>query len=322
MNAATEPRIDITRLEKVRQSGTKITARCPACAAVGNDRSGDHFYMNVTTEKWGCGCIPGDREHRREIFALVGIQGERQPDPERDRRWRMERDEERRRQTDAKSLTDTAKSTRSKIIARHPWTLADVWESSPQRIECPLVESDPRHFIGSLFQHDANVWAGGVHHSGAQHADHWHTAADWQNAPSVGPMVSPAIWKPGTFSRSAENVAAAPFVVLDFDGFDGICPKTPSEIQSHVRASLALARWIREDLHWQLAAIVWTGAKSLHAWFNTPPADALQSLRPIAAALGIDAGLIGRPEHPCRLPGHPHAKTGELSRVLWLQNPI
>jgi hypothetical protein len=48
-----------------------------------------------------------------------------------------------------------------------------------------------------------------------------------------------------------------------------------------------------------------------------PPA-VLQSLRNTATALGIDAGLIGRPEHPCRLPGQCHEKTGGLSRVLWL----
>jgi hypothetical protein len=83
-----------------------------------------------------------------------------------------------------------------------------------------------------------------------------------------------------------------------------------------------LVRWIREGLRWQLAAIVWTGSKSIHAWMHTPPAAVLQSLRDTSAALGIDAGLIGRPEHPCRLSGQRHAKTGGMSRVLWLQNPI
>jgi hypothetical protein len=43
----------------------------------------------------------------------------------------------------------------------------------------------------------------------------------------------------------------------------------------------------------------------------------LQSLHD-AAALGIDAGLVGRPEHACRLPGQRHEKTGNMSRVLWL----
>jgi len=135
-------------------------------------------------------------------------------------------------------------------------------------------------------------------------------------------MISPAIWKQGTVSRTAENVANSPFTVLDFDGFDGIAPTTPAEIHRHVSDSMALVRWIREGLQWKLVAIVWTGSKSIHAWFENPGNPALQSLRDAAPALGVDPGLIGRAEHPCRLPGQRHAKTGGMSRVLWLQSPI
>ena len=319
---ATEPRIDITRLEKVKRTGAKLTARCPACAANGSDRTGVHFFFNVSTGQWGCGALPGDGEHRKEIFALVGIRGERRPDPERDRRWRMDRDEETRRQSAAKALTDAATQTRAGIIKRHPWALADVWEDSPQRIDCPLVELDPRHFIASLFPQDVTVWVGEVHHSGTRHADHWRTVKDWQDAPNVGPMVAPCVWKPGTLNRTAENVERSPFVVLDFDGVNGKPPSTAEEISQHVQDSLAIVRWLHSELYWNLAAIVWTGSKSLHAWFHSPPAAAVHSLRTTASALGVDPGLVGRPEHPCRLPGQLHAKTGGMSRVLWLQNRI
>jgi hypothetical protein len=91
-------------------------------------------------------------------------------------------------------------------------------------------------------------------------------------------MISPATWKPGTVSRSGENVLSAPFVVLDWDGLDGIPPVTPAEIQKHLNDCLALIRWIREGLRWQLAAIVSTGGKSLHAWFRSPPAAVMESL--------------------------------------------
>ncbi|MDP3851049.1 MAG: hypothetical protein Q8Q59_11135 [Luteolibacter sp.] len=323
---ATEPSIDIARLEKVRRTGTKLTARCPACAASGGDRRGEHFFLNTADGKFGCGAYPGDAEHRREIFALVGIIGERRPDPERDRRWKMDRDDERRRESARTTLIETAKATRAHIIARHRWVPCDVWENSPQRIDGPLVEFDPRHFIATLFPQDATVWTGDERQSGqhGKHAARWQTVAAWQELPAetVGPMISPATWPTGTISRAAENVASSPFVVLDFDGFDGLKPQTPQEINRHVRDAIALVRWIREGLQWQLAAIIWTGSKSIHAWFHNPGNAALQSLRDAASALGIDAGLIGRPEHPCRLPGQRHAKTGGMSRVLWLQTPI
>lgn len=323
-----ESHLDITRLDKVRHVGTKIIARCPACYAAGADKKGDHFFLNTITGKFGCTVNNGDagRGHRREIFRLIGIVDERKSDPEQDRQWRQQRTEERCRTAATKRLIDTAKSKRAAIITRHPWDRYDVWENSPQRIDCPLVKSDPRHFLDSLFPADALLWTGETHESGQEgrHANRWRTCRGWHSTPEgerIGPMVTPAIWTPGTISRAAGNVIAAPYVVLDFDGFDGVKPETPEQLHSHVHASLSLIRWMREGLHWQLAAILWTGGKSVHAWFHCPASDVLDSLRTTAGPLGLDAGLIGRPEHPCRLPGHRHADTGNRSRVLWLQAP-
>jgi hypothetical protein len=212
---------------------------------------------------------------------------------------------------------------RERIIARHGWDDVHVWEDSPQRIDCDLVELDPRHFLDSLFSRNAIIWTGDVFHSGTRYAGRWRNVAAWQDTAvdEIGPMTTPAVWKPGSLSRTRENVIAAPYTVLDFDGFDGCKPEKTDEIEKHRSDSLALVRWIREGLRWQLAAIVWTGSKSIHAWFHTPPADVLRSLRDAAPSLGIDAGLIGRPEHPCRLPGQVHARTGRVSQVLWLQLP-
>jgi hypothetical protein len=317
----TDPHLDLTRLEKVRPMGGKTTARCPACAASGNDRAGDHLVI-LPSGKFGC-TVGRDREHRREIFALVGIRGERQPDPRRDREWREQRDKERHLAEYRQHLIDTAREKRSAIIARHPWEPEDLWEGSPQRLDSELVTSDPRHLLDTLFPRDSLLWAGEVFHSGTRHADRWRTVADWLTSPlsEIGPMTSPAVWKPGISNRTGENVIGAPFVVADFDGFDDQKPKSPAEISEHIRASLAITRWMREGLGWSLAAIISTGGKSLHCWFHTPPPAVLLTLRDSATALGIDPGLVGRPEHPCRLPGQIHEKTRQRSRVLWLQLP-
>jgi hypothetical protein len=318
---ATEPRIDITQLEKVRRIGAKIIARCPACAATGSDRRGEHFYLNTADGKFGCGAFPGDSEHRRALFALVGIRGDRRQDPQRDREWREDRRKEREQAEARAKLIEAARERRAAIVAKWRWEAADVWEDSPTRIDQPLTELDPCFFMSALFPQEAVVWTGEVFHSGTRHADHFRTVRDWLDAPTLGPMVCPATWNSGTCSRVAANVLSAPFTVLDFDGFDGKHPGTPEELREHIAASLAIVRWLREGLQWQLAAIVWTGSKSIHAWFHTPPPEVLDSLRHTAGALGIDSGLIGRGEHPCRLPGQLHAKTGGMSRVLWLQSP-
>lgn len=317
--------LDHGRLENIRQRGNDAISACPACRSEGNDRKGDNLRI-FSTGAYHCMAYPKDRDHNRKIFALVGVRGGKHLDPVAKREWRERQARDFQRERDKAMLQIAARASREKIIHRHRWESYDVWESSPQRIDCPLVESDPRHFLDSLFSQDTVVWTGETHQSGqnGRHAGRWRTVADWQNAPksSLGPMVSPATWMPAATSRAADQVMGAPFVVLDFDGIDGIVPKTDSEIQAHIRDSLAIIRWIREGLHWQLAAIIWTGSKSLHAWFHSPPIPVIQSLRGTASVLGLDAGLIGRPEHPCRLPGQRHNKTGKLSRTIWLQNLI
>ena len=44
------------------------------------------------------------------------------------------------------------------------------------------------------------------------------TRKPFQSPPeTMGPLTAPATWKSGTFSRKRENIAEAPFIVLDFD---------------------------------------------------------------------------------------------------------
>ena len=259
--------LDVSRLDKVRQNGNKTIARCPACAEHEGDRKGTHLAI-FPSGAFVCAAFPGDKEHSSRIRALVGSIGPRVGHPVSREQFAIDQ----RRGKVRKHLIATIAAKRAKIISRHPWPLEDVWESSPQRIDCPLVNSDPRHFLASLFPENALVWSGDVFESGARHGHHWRTVADWQNASltEIGPMTTPAIWKKGKPNRTEENVLSRPFVILDFDGFDGKKPETATELEKHRNDSLAIIRWIREGLHWQLAAIIWTGSKSMHAWFHTP----------------------------------------------------
>jgi hypothetical protein len=316
--------LDVTRLEKVRRHPSgKITARCPACAADGGDRTGNHLVI-FPDDKFACAAHAGDRDHRKLIMALVGDRSGITFDPEQRRQWWKEKNATQQRSIQTRRLADSARRRRDELIRHHGWPPEDVWEDSPQRIDCDLVAEDPAHFLGSLFQPSDLLWTGEVHQSGSdQHAGRWQTCAAWSDTtPSkirIGPMTSPAVWVTGTISRAASHVLSSPYVVLDFDGFDGIKPATPDQLSRHLLDSLGIIRWLREANDWQLAAILWTGGKSLHAWFHTPPPEVLKTLLPVAKSLGMDAGLIGRPEHPCRLPGQVHQGTGKVSQVMWLQ---
>lgn len=66
--------IDLSKLENVKQHGSKVIARCPACAENGSDRKGEHLFIEQSG-KFGCVVFSGaeGHKHRQRIFELVGI---------------------------------------------------------------------------------------------------------------------------------------------------------------------------------------------------------------------------------------------------------
>jgi hypothetical protein len=71
-----EAHLDLSLLEKVKQTGGKTIARCPACAEEERDTAGDHLVI-YPSGKFGCVAHEKDGEHRRRIFDLVGVKSER-----------------------------------------------------------------------------------------------------------------------------------------------------------------------------------------------------------------------------------------------------
>jgi hypothetical protein len=173
-----------------------------------------------------------------------------------------------------------------------------------------------------MFRPSDVVWTGEPHHSGERHSNHWKTAEDWQSSTlTPGPMVHPGTWPARTLTRSAENVLTSPWLVADFDQdpLTGNKPQTPAEIEALHRLALAVVNWLRSKCGWKLGAVIHTGNRSLHAWFARPSNLATMEIE--LAALGLDPALF-RKSQTARLPGQRHAKTGGISRVLWLQAPI
>jgi len=70
--------LNLNKLEKVRElAGGIVQARCPACAEGGNDRTGEHLRI-YPDGRFGCCVHPKDGEHRKRIFALVGVHDRRE----------------------------------------------------------------------------------------------------------------------------------------------------------------------------------------------------------------------------------------------------
>jgi hypothetical protein len=67
--------LDLSKLRKLRELGEGMwQTRCPACAEAGQDRKGEHLRISADG-KFGCCVFPGDRGHRKRIFALAGDHG-------------------------------------------------------------------------------------------------------------------------------------------------------------------------------------------------------------------------------------------------------
>ena len=69
-------KIDQSKLKHVTRTmkpeGMAIVAQCPACVEEGTDNSGNHLII-YPDGRFGCAVNQGNTEHRRRIFALVGV---------------------------------------------------------------------------------------------------------------------------------------------------------------------------------------------------------------------------------------------------------
>lgn len=66
-------RLDILKLENFCKKDSKMVARCPACAEIGQDKQGNHLIL-YDDGRFGCVRYQGadGKEHRKRIFQLVG----------------------------------------------------------------------------------------------------------------------------------------------------------------------------------------------------------------------------------------------------------
>jgi len=297
-------------------------------------------------------CTPAVDEANRRLRGEIG-KAERgdewKPDPEEMERIKRLREERNAAEASKSELVRTAGKARARILERYAWPEVDAWEASPVRLD-GRPKDDHRLFL-RIFRREAIVWIGERHESGkAEHTRNFRTTAEWCELPAApAPLVCPAIFKPGSLSRSAENVAGNPFLVVEGDSIDPIleakCTRaaiirqdleagTINEVkatallqryeineddrQRNREACLAIIRWIRDECRLTLRAVIDAGNKSVHGWFDRPDDNIVAELVAIAGGLGLDPATF-RPSQPVRLPGWKR-ETGRHQRLLYL-NP-
>lgn len=194
-------------------------------------------------------------------------------------------------------------------------------ESSPFPLESHAVS--PTHdLIRTLIQNDDVIWMGDYNDSGQpKHASNFRTCREWLQEKQLPPRLAAGIFKPGSVSRSTNSVLSSPFIVIESDNIIGIPPNDPTLKVINKCFSAALISYAQDQWGLTLRAVIDTGNKSLHAWFDRPSEDELDSIKKMARGFCIDSTVLKRAQAlPLRAPGCIHEKSNLPATLLYL-NP-
>lgn len=259
----------------------------------------------------------------------VVLENSSTPSPARRRAWGK------RRQEAAEQARDTARKNQEqeKLTTYQKQTLhqklqpylstdwrADLYHSSPLWTETP--EESTLAFVDILFPAEAIIWMGNPYDTGqGKNRENFKSTHDWLKAPSLPPRIAAGTFRPGSFSRSKENLENSSFLIIESDDLIGHKPSNAGERDQNKALSYALAGYCQNELGLHLRAVIDTGNKSLHLWFDRPPPKALAAVRTLAPGLRIDTGLLDScATAPLRMPGCIHEKTKLPATLLYLDH--
>jgi len=172
----------------------------------------------------------------------------------------------------------------------------------------PLLQQR-KLFLRTLFDADDVVWIGEKHHSGickkTKRARSWafKPRDQWLAMPSInGCFICPSTFKPGSYSRCDASVVKRKYLVVESDVLN------PQEV---------MAVFAELENHHGLSprALVTTGGKSLHAWFDWPDGVDAGDWAALLEGYDCDPATV-RPSQPVRLPGVIRPDTGRPQELL------
>lgn len=197
-------------------------------------------------------------------------------------------------------LIKWACDNKEKIFEKYSWPIADVFHESPVMSNSP--EEDGKLFL-RLYNLNDTLWIGEPTDSGREEKkDHFKPVSEWISQDIDFHFTCPSTFKAGSFSRSNENVLSRPFLVIESDTL------TQDE-------TCSLFKWMKGFL--VLRAIIFTGGKSMHGWFEFPRLDLFEKLKVCLPELGCDEALF-KPSQPVRMPGI--KRNDQWQCLYWFNN--
>ena len=204
------------------------------------------------------------------------------------------------------TLVAMAGRFRPELFEKFHWPFARILEVSPLLVANRDPEDQFRTWL-RLWPADSTVWIGDVYSSGQpNHATHFRPVSDWyQIGPAMGNYTCGAAFKPGSYRRSNELIQGKRFLVVESDSLK----------KDEIGAVFA---YMNNRLHYNLHAIIDTGGKSLHGWFDCPRDKVLEDrLKAALTVFGCDPKLFTYSQ-PVRVPGA--WRDGKLQRLIWLRS--
>ena len=239
------------------------------------------------------------------------------------KRKQDEREAQLRRQARDKMQGDITEKIRQTIESKLRPHIVDTWrldflDESPIRIDNP--NDARRDFVQFLFKEEDVLWLGDVYDSGKpENAANFKTCKQWINSGNLPPRIAAGTFKAGSISRGGDNVLTKPFIVLECDAMIGYKAKTAEDKERNKNLCAALIAYCRIVLGLTLRAVIDTGGKSLHAWFDAPPGVDLKALEALGEGMGVDMDVFKQcSSSPLRLPNCRYKKTKQAARLLYL----
>ena len=205
------------------------------------------------------------------------------------------------------SIEELFTAARAKVLEIYHWPLATIEDESPRRTGHRTPEEQFRMWL-RIWPQTSHVWIGDVYSSGRpEHAANFRPASEWaQIGPVMGNYTCGSSFKPGTIKRGNEFTNGTQFLVVESDELD----------KDQVGAVFGwLNQWAKFNLH----AIIDTGGKSLHGWFDRPRTPRNEPrLKAAIKGLACDHKMFTYSQ-PVRVPGAWRADKGKMQRLVWLK---
>ncbi len=186
------------------------------------------------------------------------------------------------------------------------WPVEQILQDSPLQVSERDPEDQFRTWL-KLWPAHCHIWIGDLYSSGRpEHRTHFRPIPEWyQIGPALGNFTCGSAFKPGSHSRTNENLEGYRFMVIESDTLG----------KDQVGAVFA---YLRRRLKYRLHCIIDTGGKSLHAWFDAPRNKLFEErLKAGLVVFGCDPKVFTYSQ-PVRVPGA--WREGKLQKVIWLRD--